>query len=64
MIGTYGRLRVNVWASDVTVIRAARKKLNRAARRDPRYRVERKKFYRAMLETHHRHQALCTQFAL
>lgn len=50
MLGTYNRLGVPVWASNLTVIRAARRKL-----RDPRNkseRVARKRFYRQMLEQH------------
>ncbi len=46
MYGTYLRLGVRVWASDRTVIRAARRKLTRSARRDPAKREARKRFYR------------------
>ncbi len=42
MHGTYLRLGVTVCASDRTVIRAARRKLARSARRDPAKREARK----------------------
>lgn len=62
MFGTYQRLCVPVWASNIEVIRAARTKL-----RDPWDKSEkgkRKAFYRVMLEEHHKAQALCVRFKL
>ena len=64
MHGTYLRLGVTVWASDRTVIRAARRKLTRSARRDPAKREARKRFYREMLEYQRKDQSLCVQFRL
>ena len=64
MYGTYLRLDVPVWASDHTVIRAARRKLARSARRDPAKRDARKRFYREMLEHHANAQRLVAEFGL
>ncbi len=64
MYGTYLRLGVTVWASDRTVIRAARRKLARSARRDPAKREARKRFYREMLEHHANAQRLAGEFRL
>lgn len=64
MYGTYLRLDVKVWASDRTVIRAARSKLARSARRDPAKREARKRFYREMLEHHANAQRLVAGFRL
>ena len=54
MFGTYQRLGVHIYASDMEVIRAARRKLQRKARRDPALKTKRKAFYRQML-AYHRH---------
>ena len=64
MYGTYLRLDVTVWASNRTVIRAARRKLARSARGDPGKREARKRFYREMLEHHANAQQLVTEFRL
>ncbi|NWG24490.1 MAG: hypothetical protein HXY30_08785 [Pseudorhodoplanes sp.] len=64
MFGTYLRLDVTVWASDRAVIRAARRKLARSARRDPAKREVRKRFYREMLEHHANAQHLVAEFRL
>jgi hypothetical protein len=64
MHGTYLRLGVTVWASDRSVIRAARRKLARSARRDPAKRDARKRFYREMLEHHANAQRLLVEFRL
>lgn len=64
MYGTYLRLDVTVWASDRTVIRAARRKLTRTAQRDPAKREARKRFYREMLEHHANAQRLVAEFRL
>ena len=64
MHGTYLRLGVTVWASDRTVIRAARRKLTRSARRDPAKRDARKRFYHEMLAHHTNAQRLVAEFRL
>lgn len=64
MYGTYLRLDVKVWASDRTVIRAARSKLAQSARRDPDKCEARKRFYREMLEHHANAQRLVAEFRL
>lgn len=58
MFGTYQRLNVRTFASDIEVIRAAREKITKAGQRDPKQRDARKKFYRIMLDYHHRAQEL------
>ncbi|SDH00767.1 hypothetical protein [Pelagibacterium luteolum] len=52
MYATYLRLDITVWDSSRIVIRAARRKLDRPALRDPVMRDARKRFYRAMLLHH------------
>jgi hypothetical protein len=64
MYGTYLRLDLTVWASDRAVIRAARRKLARPARRDPSQRDARKRFYREMLKHHANAQRLVAGFRL
>ncbi len=64
MYGTYLRLDVTVWASDRTVIRAARRKLARSARRDPARREARRRFYSEMLQHHANAQRLVAEFRL
>ncbi|ABQ39556.1 hypothetical protein GJ689_02015 [Rhodoplanes serenus] len=64
MHGTYLRLGVTVWDSDRTVIRAARRKLTRSARRDPAKREARRRFYREMLAHHSNAQRLVAEFRL
>lgn len=64
MYGTYLRLDVTVWASNHTVIRAARRKLAQSARRDPSKREVRKRLYRDMLEHHANAQRLVAEFRL
>lgn len=64
MYGTYLRLGITVWDSDRAVIRAARRKLARSARRDPAKREARKRFYREMLEHHASAQRLAAEFRL
>ena len=58
--GTYQRLNVHVMASNRTVIRAARKKIDKKFRRDPdsKVRAARKSFYLSMLEYHARERGL------
>ncbi|CAB4124980.1 hypothetical protein UFOVP62_48 [uncultured Caudovirales phage] len=50
--GTYNRLNLHVNASAIDVIRAARKRIMRKARRDPALRDKRHEFFRAMIEHH------------
>jgi len=64
MLTTYERLYVNVHASNTTVVRAAAKKLNPQARRDPARRVERHRFYRIMLAYHKEMCELAREFRL
>ncbi|MCR8493019.1 hypothetical protein [Brucella anthropi] len=64
MYGAYLRLDIVVWASDRAVIRAARRMLVRAVRRDPAKREARKRFYREMLRYHADAQRLVTHFRL
>lgn len=64
MYGTYLRLDILVWDSDRAVIRAARRKLVRPARRDPAKREARKRFYREMLCHHADAQRLVAHFRL
>lgn len=52
MFGTYERLNVHVCAPWQSVVRAARTKINKNARRDPAMREKRKQFYRVMLSYH------------
>lgn len=59
MFATYCRLNLHVNASDMAVIRAARKKLKRGrTRRQRQFREMRHNFYRSMLKQHHDAQKL------
>lgn len=64
MYTTYLRLDILVWNSNRAVIRAARRKLSRAARREPDMREARKRFYREMLRHHADAQRLVAHFRL
>ena len=64
MLGTYHRLNVHVWSSDLTVIRAARRKLVKGVRRDRTKRTQRHAYYRAMLDYHRKAQRLCIEFRM
>lgn len=64
MYSTYLRLDILVWDSNRTVIRAARRRLSRAARRDPAKREARKSYYRDMLRHHTGAQQLVRHFCL
>ena len=64
MYATYLRLDILVWDSNRTVIRAARRRLARSARRDPAKREARKRFYREMLRHHADAQRLVAHFRL
>lgn len=56
MFGSYQRLKVRVAASDITVIRAARKRIAKMHWRNPLMKGQRHQFYRAMLTYHHKMQ--------
>jgi hypothetical protein len=61
---TYQRLGVPVWASPLTLVRAAARVLTREARRDPAKRALRHAFYREMLAYQRKDQVTCVQFRL
>jgi hypothetical protein len=52
MYGTYCRLHVHVYASNIEVIRCASRKLKKSARHDRKAREARHAFYRQMLDYH------------
>jgi hypothetical protein len=56
MYGTYLRLDITVHDGWRAVVRAASRKLNRQALRDPNRRRARKEFYRQMLDCHRQAQ--------
>lgn len=60
----YLYLRVHVWASNRTVIRAARLKIASHDQRDPGKRDARKRFYRELLAHHASDQELVAHFRL
>ena len=62
--GTYDRLRLPVWASDLEVLRKVRRKIKKAFRTKRAYRAQRRMLYRGVLTTHHKAQALCREFRL
>jgi hypothetical protein len=64
MIGTYGRLNVHVYASDLEVIRALRRKLRPEVLHDRSLRGQRHKIYRAILAEHKAARELCARFRL
>jgi hypothetical protein len=64
MQGTYGRLRVHVFASWRDVVRAANGRIAKKHRRGPAMRRKRKRFYRELLGCHARHQELVLAFRL
>ena len=64
MYGTYLRLDVTVHDSWRAVVRAAARKLTRRARRDPRHREARKRFYRWMIDHHRQTQNLVLTWRL
>jgi hypothetical protein len=64
MQGTYERLRVHVFASWRTVVRAANGRIGKKHGRGPAMREARKRFYRDMLDCHQRHQELVVTFRL
>jgi hypothetical protein len=64
MFGTYTRLNVPTYASWRQVIRAAVKRLDPNALKDPQLRPDRKAFYRIMLEHHQRAQEMVEAYRL
>lgn len=64
MYGTYSRLDVNVHDSWRAVVRAASRKLTGQARRDPKHRTARKRFYRQMLDYHRKAQTIVLTWRL
>jgi hypothetical protein len=62
MFGTYNRLGVHVWSSDIQVIKAASLKLKDRFNKDEK--AHRHRYYRMILEIHHDQQKLCVDFAL
>lgn len=64
MFGTYQRLHVPVYASNISVIRAARMKIAVEHRASPAMRGERKKFYRIMLDYHAKARSIVAEYRL
>ena len=64
MDGTYLRLDITVHDGWRAVIRAASRKLTRQARRDPKRRAARKRFYREMLDYHRQEQDIVRTWRL
>lgn len=64
MYGTYLRLDITVHDGWRAVVRAASRKLNRQALRDPNRRSARKEFYRQMLDYHRQAQAIVETWRL
>lgn len=64
MYGTYLRLDINVHDGWRAVVRAASRKLNRQALRDPDRRAARKQFYREMLAYHRQAQEIVATWRL
>lgn len=64
MLGTYHRLNVHVNASNIEVIRQARKKIAENHKNSRDRKDARKSFYRSMLDYHRKAQDLCLAFRL
>jgi len=64
MYGTYLRLDITVHDGWRAVVRAASRRLNRKALRDPKRRLARKAFYREMLAYHRQAQEIMTTWRL
>jgi hypothetical protein len=64
MYGAYLRLDITVHDSWRAVVRAASRKLTRRARRDPKHRAARKRFYREMLVYHRQAQDIARTWRL
>ena len=63
-MSTYERLGVLTWDSDLTVIKAASRKIKRKSRYARAWRADRHVFYRQILKQHHAWQKLCIQFRI
>jgi hypothetical protein len=64
MYSTYLRLDITVHDNWRAVVRAASRKLNRQALRDPNRRTARKEFYRQMLDYHRQAQNIVLTWRL
>lgn len=64
MYALYCRLNLHVHASDRSVIRAVRRKINPNALRDPHQREARKVIYRRLIEEHQKARDIVTHFRL
>lgn len=64
MFGTYNRLRVTIYDSNIAVIKAASKKIDERFRKDRVRRNARHEFYRCMLEYHRKAIELASQWRL
>jgi hypothetical protein len=64
MYGTYLRLDITVHDGWRAVVRAASRTLTRQARRDPKHRTARKRFYRQMLDYHRQAQTIVLTWRL
>ena len=64
MYGTYCRLNVRISASNIAVIRAARRKIAKHHRRAPEKREARKQFYRSMLHYHAEARGIASAYRL
>lgn len=62
--GTYCRLGVHVYDSDLTVIRAARRKIADGALWSKQFRRMRKMFYRQMLTEHDKARGIVRKYRL
>ena len=62
--GTYQRFGVPVFASRLTLLRAAARALTPECRRDPGRRAARHAFYRQCLEYQQQDQAICIKYRL
>lgn len=61
---TFLRLHCHASETDISVIRKARKKIAKHARRNRKFRQARHEFFREMLATHHRIQQQLRQMRL
>jgi len=64
MESAYYRLDMHVYASNLEVIRAARRRIKRSARCSRAFRLQRHRYYRAMLTHHAEARELVRHFAL
>jgi hypothetical protein len=64
MFGTYNRLHVTIYDSNMVVLRAAWRKLNPKTRRNREGKEHRKQFYRLMLQYHQEACDLAREYRL